>query len=41
MPDEYKKLLREYSPDTVVCDYIAGMTDNYSIMLFDELFMPK
>lgn len=41
MPDEYKNLLNDYSPHTVVCDYIAGMTDNYSIMLFDELFMPK
>lgn len=41
MPDEYKKLLDEHPLHTVVCDYIAGMTDNYSIMLFEELFMPN
>lgn len=41
MPEEYKKLLESYPPHTVVCDYIAGMTDNYSIMLFQELFMPN
>lgn len=41
MPDEYKKLLESFSLHTVVCDYIAGMTDNYSIMLFQELFMPN
>ncbi len=41
MPDEYKKLLDKFPLHTVVCDYIAGMTDNYSIMLFDDLFMPN
>lgn len=40
MPTEYKNLLERYSLNTVVCDYIAGMTDNYSIALFEELFMP-
>lgn len=41
MPDEYKRLLESFPFHTVVCDYIAGMTDNYSIMLFQELFMPN
>ena len=41
MPEEYKRLLNDYPLHTVVCDYIAGMTDNYSIMLFNELFMPN
>ncbi len=41
MPDEYKRLLERYDLHTVVCDYIACMTDNYSIDLFEELFMPK
>ena len=27
--------------ETVVCDYIAGMTDNYAIECFNELFIPK
>ncbi len=41
LPKEYKNLLERYELHTVVCDYIAGMTDNYSIMLFEELFMPN
>ena len=40
MPDEYKKLLKNWSASVVVCDYIAGMTDNFCINLFNELFMP-
>ncbi|MBQ3181773.1 MAG: hypothetical protein IJB50_03350, partial [Clostridia bacterium] len=24
-----------------VCDYIAGMTDNYAIYKFNEIFIPK
>lgn len=41
LPEEYKALLEHYELHTVVCDYIAGMTDNYSIMLFEQLFMPN
>jgi len=41
LPDEYRKLLEHYELHTVVCDYIAGMTDNYSVMLFEERFMPN
>ena len=26
--------------DTVVCDYIAGMTDNYAIMKFQDIYVP-
>lgn len=40
MPDEYKNLLSVYDTDVVVCDYIAGMTDNFCVKLFNELFMP-
>lgn len=40
MPDEYKMLLRSWDTAVVVCDYIAGMTDNYCVRLFNELFMP-
>lgn len=42
MPVEYDKMVKEgESIDQVVCDYIAGMTDNYAISLFQELFIPK
>ncbi len=40
LPEEYRVLLEQYDKATVVCDYIAGMTDYYSIKLFDTLFMP-
>ncbi len=40
MPEEYKKLLNKWDTPVVVCDYIAGMTDNYSVSLFNHLFMP-
>ena len=26
---------------TVICDYIAGMTDNYAVAKAKELFLPK
>ena len=40
MPDEYKNYLKNWDTGTVVSDYIAGMTDNYSVALFNDLFMP-
>jgi len=40
MPSEYKNLLKNWNTPTVVCDYIAGMTDNFCVNLFNELFMP-
>ena len=40
LPEEYKMLLKNWDIDTVVCDYISGMTDNYCISLFNSLFMP-
>ena len=40
LPDEYKNLMDVYDRDTVVCDYIAGMTDNYCVDLFSSIFMP-
>lgn len=41
MPEEYIHMI-EYGEDTeqVVCDYIAGMTDNYAIQKFREAFEP-
>lgn len=42
MSAEYRKLLhQEEEKDRVVCDYISGMTDQYSLEKFRELFIPK
>ena len=46
----YEKNIQEMPPEIedrgekeqrVVCDYISGMTDQYSIEKFDQLFVPK
>lgn len=42
MPSEYIELLgRGEKEERVVCDYIAGMTDQYSTDKFTELYVPK
>lgn len=43
LPDEYQYLMQEKNEpkEKVVCDYIAGMTDLYSIHMYKELFVPK
>ena len=39
---EYQELIaRGEKKDRVVCDYISGMTDQYSIHIFKEIFVPK
>lgn len=43
LPGEYLELIKKRNEreERVVCDYIAGMTDQYSINKFSELFIPK
>ena len=43
LPEEYLLMIRERKEpkERVVCDYIAGMSDSYSIDKFEELFIPK
>ncbi len=43
LTEEFEYLLNECGEPKarVVCDYIAGMTDNYAIDKFVELFIPK
>jgi dGTPase len=41
MPGEYIRQIPLYGEDQAVCDYIAGMTDNYAIRTFRELFVPS
>ena len=40
MPGEYTHLLDSEDKSTVVCDYIAGMTDIYCVNFFKKLFLP-
>ncbi len=43
LPEEYLRMMAERGEKKgrVVCDYIAGMSDQYAIEKFQELFVPK
>ncbi len=43
LPEEYRLRMEQLSepPYRVVCDYIAGMTDNYAVSKFKELMIPS
>lgn len=43
LPSEYIYMMeaKNQTKERVVCDYIAGMTDGYSIAKFKEIFVPK
>lgn len=43
MPEEYIWMIKEKNQkaERVVCDYIAGMSDQYSVRKFEELFVPS
>ena len=42
LPSEFIRMMDEGEPkDVIVCDYIAGMTDNYAVQKFQEIFIPK
>ena len=42
LPDEFTHMISEGEDvSTVVCDYIAGMTDNYAVEVFQGLFIPS
>ncbi len=42
LPDQYLDMYESGEPkERVICDYIAGMTDQYAIAKFNEYFIPK
>ena len=40
LPEFNYKQLKKYDEDTVLCDYISGMSDGYAVNLFTQLFVP-
>ncbi|NCB99271.1 MAG: deoxyguanosinetriphosphate triphosphohydrolase [Clostridia bacterium] len=42
LPEEYVELVTKGGEkmESVVCDYIAGMTDQYSIKVYEDLYVP-
>ena len=43
LPGEYLRImqLNGDSKEQAICDYIAGMTDNYAVKVFQEIFVPE
>jgi len=40
LPDEYAAIAEVSGIERAVCDYISGMTDDFAVSLFGELFIP-
>lgn len=40
LPAEYRQRTGSENTDRVVCDYIAGMTDNFAIRIYQRYFLP-
>lgn len=41
MPAEYRAIAERFSVDRAVCDYIAGMSDDYAICDYEKHFIPR
>ena len=41
MPPFYRDHIEAEGTERMVCDYIAGMTDNYAIATYRDLFIPE
>ncbi|MBR4199865.1 MAG: deoxyguanosinetriphosphate triphosphohydrolase [Oscillospiraceae bacterium] len=41
LPAEYQALAERFSVPRAVCDYIAGMSDDYAIWDYEKLFIPR
>lgn len=41
LDDELRKIADSEGVERAVCDYIAGMTDHYAVLVYENLFIPK
>lgn len=41
MPDFYYDIAKKEGSERAACDYISGMSDSYSLKIFNDLFVPK
>ncbi len=41
MPELYLSIYEKEGAEQAICDYIAGMSDNYAIKYYEELVIPK
>lgn len=40
LPKDYREIAERDGADRAVCDYISGMTDDYAVYKYSELFIP-
>ncbi len=40
MPEEYQLIIEREGVPRAACDYISGMTDNYAVSKYSELYLP-
>ena len=40
LPEDYRAVAEEEGEDRAVCDYIAGMTDQFAVQQYTQLFIP-
>lgn len=41
LPSDLKKIMKEEGLQRAVCDYIAGMSDQFAIKIYKEVYIPK
>ena len=41
LPQQYRDIAERFTLDRAVCDYIAGMSDDYAIWDYEKLFIPR
>lgn len=41
VPAEYRQKVGDAPPCRAVCDYLAGMTDSFTVLVFERLFIPR
>lgn len=41
LPKDYRLIADRFDIDRAVCDYIAGMSDDYAIRMYEKLFIPR
>ncbi len=41
LPEEYALIREQDGAQRAVCDYVAGMTDNFALELYQELYIPR
>ena len=40
LPEEYKKIAKRFDTERAVCDYVSGMSDDFAVALYKELYIP-